>query len=388
MVALDYGVLPIFARNARESTPVRRELGRCFGWHCLTAAEKSGIILSIVVVSGVLLLAYMYYLGRATISRRERTSVRLPGGRRVEHGRGQPSNTAIAPLPVVQQWPGYPAQVFYQPAVFSVDEAHRARAQPCVGRYHRHTPPAIMYPLPPIQHYATPTTQHTPKVPIQQQYGGHREASLPRIARSESNMQTSQAAPSSPPASGGRPRQPTLLQRLGRALRLPVGRASTIASTSVPGTPRRTVSRESANRRWTTRRDEEMAATTDGDADNGERGRQRQPPRGRRGSVAAEEDETRSLQTNVATVHSDDFRIVNPPSLLLQQLEADGDNDANMAELCASHWIPSESSVQMEERPPGRRRQTVHYVARPELRNQEESRPSREALRLGGLEGR
>lgn len=298
--------------------PVRRGLGRCPGWHCLTAAEKSGIILSIVVVSGVLLLAYMYYLGRATISRRESTSVRLPGGRRVEPCRVQPPNTAIAPLPVVQQWPGYPAQVFYQPAVFSVDEAHRARAQPYIRPYHQYTPPAIIYPLPPIQRYPMPTTQHSPTAPIQRQCG-HREASLPGAARSESNMQASQASPSSPPGSLRRPRQPTLLQRLGRALRMPVGRASTIASTSVPGTPRRTVSRDSPSRRRTARRD---AATvgTDGEAGSGEEGRHRQTSRGRGGYVAAEEDETRSLQTNVATVHSDDFQIVNPPSPLLRQL--------------------------------------------------------------------
>ncbi|POR37924.1 Uncharacterized protein TPAR_01877 [Tolypocladium paradoxum] len=359
MGALDSCVLPGVTRNAWESTPILRELGRCLGWHCLTAAEKSGIILSIVVVSAVLLLAYMYYLGRATISRRGRTSVRLPGGRRVEHRRGQPPNTAIAPLPVVRQWPGYPAQVIYQPALFSVDEAHRARAQPYVGPgYHRHTLPAIMYPLPPIHRY--------PTMPIQQQCG-HQDASLRGTARSESNMQTPQASPSSPPASLRRPRQPTLLQRLGRALRMPVGRASTIASTSVPGTPRRTISGESANTRRAPRRDEETAAT-DGGAGNGEMGRQNQSPRGRGGSVAAEEDETRSLQTNAATVHSDDFQMVNSPSPLLRQPEADGENDVNMAELCASHWIPSESSVQMEEMPPGRRRETVHDAVGPECK--------------------
>ncbi|PNY24729.1 Uncharacterized protein TCAP_05316 [Tolypocladium capitatum] len=375
MVSLDYSALPGFTRDAWGPTPIRRELGRCLGWHCLTAAEKSGIVLSIVVVSGVLLLAYMYYLGRATISRRERASVRLPGGRRVEHRRGLPPNTAIAPLPIVQQWPGYPAQVFHQSAVFSVDEAHRARAQPLVGPCHRHTPPAIMYPLPPIQHHPTSTTQRSPRTPLQQR-DGHWEDSLPGTARPESNTQTLQASPSSPPGSFRRPRQPTLLQRLGQVLRLPVGRASTVASTSVPGTPRRTGSRESANRRRTARRDEDTAAadgeTCDGGTGDGETGRQRQSCPGRGGSVAAEEDETRSLQTNVATVHSDDFQAANPPSPLLRQPGADGENDVNMAGLCAGHWIPSESSVRMEK-PPGRRHETVHGVVR----------PSRAAQRLG-----
>ncbi|KAF4505380.1 hypothetical protein G6O67_007337 [Ophiocordyceps sinensis] len=81
-------------------TPVTHRFRRCIGWSCLSEAQKTGIIVSIAVVSIILFLLYMHCLGKAAISRRERASVRLPGGRQVPRPRDQPQGVVVAQLPV------------------------------------------------------------------------------------------------------------------------------------------------------------------------------------------------------------------------------------------------------------------------------------------------
>jgi hypothetical protein len=274
-----------------------RDLAHCAGWGCLTWAERFGIIFSIVVVSVVLLLAYMYYLGRATVAYRERTSRRRPGERRV--GREQP-------------WSGYPALGAYQPAAFSPLRAYGPGAHPHTTDlnsalwFYPQRPPAITYAVLPMQ---PPLHREEFRVPEPPAPAGF-------------NRQSRQPSPRAHSENSQQPRQPTWLQRLSRAIRLPVGTASTIASTTAPGTPRDT--------RLTVAEDESPVLPSDTldreeVAPNGEEreiegGRQPRPTSADVHGDAVGEDDAQSLQTNVATVHSDDFQIMDPPSPLVRHL--------------------------------------------------------------------
>ncbi|RCI08078.1 hypothetical protein L249_6213 [Ophiocordyceps polyrhachis-furcata BCC 54312] len=294
-----------------------RRLKRCIGWDCLSAAEKSGIIFSISFASVVFFLIYMHCLGKAAISRRERRSVRLPGGRRVSRRSFGPDGGVIAQLPVVWHWPGNQARVIYQPALFNVEGQNPPRAQPVAFAEHHSL--------------SSPGTRH------QQMPGGSMYAAT-------------QATLSPLPASPRPPEQPTWRQRLNRAMRLPVGRASTIASESVADVA-------------------EQAAHTD--PADGTESHNRDLPEGR-------DDDSCEMRSNAATVHSDDFRTAVPTPRLqrrddrddstevasvrdqttadeltnadvdqIERRDNEGKNGAD--ELHKGFWIPSVSSFQLYE---------------------------------------
>ncbi|RDA95824.1 hypothetical protein CP533_5065 [Ophiocordyceps camponoti-saundersi (nom. inval.)] len=300
-----------------------RRLNRCIGWDCLSAAQKSGIIFSISFVSVVFFLIYMHCLGKAAISRRERRSVRLPGGRRVPRRSFAPDSGVIAQLPVVWQWPGNQAQVIYQPALFNVEGQNPPRAQPVAFAAHHSL--------------SSPSTWH------QQMPGG-------------SMHPATQATLSSLPASPRPPEQPTWRQRLNRAMHLPVGRASTIASESVTG-PRDSV-------------DVVEQAVGTGSAN------ETQPHN--EDLAEGRDDDSCEMRSNAATVHSDDFHTAIP-TLQLQTRDdrEDSTEDASVRHQTAAHvpahidgdqtdtcddegkngadklpsgfWIPSASSLQLYE---------------------------------------
>ncbi|RDA83357.1 hypothetical protein CP532_3737 [Ophiocordyceps camponoti-leonardi (nom. inval.)] len=299
-----------------------RRSNRCTGWDCLSAAEKSGIIFSISFASVVFFLVYMHCLGKAAISRRERRSVRLPGGRRVPRRSFGPDGGVIAQLPVVWHWPGNQAQVIYQPALFNAEGQNPPRAQPVAFAEH--------YSL------SSPGTWH------QQMPGG-------------SMYPATQATPRPLAASPRPPEQPTWRQRLNRAMRLPVGRASTIASESV-AEPRDSI--DGAG----------QAAHTE--PADGTQPQDRDFPEGR-------DDDSGEMRSNAATVHSDDFRTAVPTPRLQRRDDRDDstevasirdqttadeltnsdagqierrDNEGNGADkLHEGFWIPSVSSFQLYE---------------------------------------
>lgn len=271
-----------------------RGLSRCLGWHCLTWSEQFGIIFTIVVVAIVLLVVYMYYLGLARLSYKERTTIRLPGGRRIKR---QPNpNTAIASLPVAHQWPpGYPAQVAYYPTVFGLGSPEGPRAQP-------YAPPWISTWTQPAIVYVTASAQPAPGTfNIQATEPIHAGGTEAR------GTQPQLRGPWPAPAAGsfGRPREPTWYQRLGRVFRMPVGTASTVASSTAPGTPRRMTVDEGEARAT------ECSPPQRADQHNA-------PTRSTAPAVdAAQDDDASSVQTNVATVHSDDFVMTDPaPSMM------------------------------------------------------------------------
>lgn len=287
--------------ETREPDLGRRRAPNCVGWHCLTTAEQFGIIFSIVVVSVVLIIAYMYLLGRMGMRQRDRKSVPLPGGRAGTRRSHLPPDIVMGNMPVVQQWPGYPPQVVYLPAVYQLAPGQVPRAQPCTGAGPLAPQPAA-FPCP---------------VPPYRPLLGYQASMFPQIVLETEGIPPPQDPPPPFPDHGRQSRETTWRQRLSQLFQMPpVGRASTVASSFRSTTPRTATPRsatpigdepgpqsapplesQSSQARHQSQRPreaEEISVPC----------RRRSPPASQ---VDAEFDETESLESNVATVHSDDF---------------------------------------------------------------------------------
>lgn len=286
----------------------KREEHRCIGWHCLTDAQKFGIIFSVVVVTIVLAIAWMCYLGKVVNKHRQRFTKPLPGGIRAVQRPELPSNTALGHMPVAQQWPGHPPQIYYQPVMYRLEPSQPPRAYPWTGTgwFQQqmpfpargiHRPNAIMAPQPPHQDSATRAA---------------------RVNRSRSRTPRRDESSGSSHRFGNAQAPISWRQRLNRLLHLPVGRASTIASSEH--------TRRSGSR--STRSSYEGSHSAGDRNDVSGRGEQLNsiaPHRQSSGSSARisesggqqslqghrrEEQqvgEAASIDTNVATVHSDDY---------------------------------------------------------------------------------
>ena len=270
-------------------------MGQCVGWHCLTTAQKFGIIFSAAVVAILLGIAWMYYLGRVASSRNNRKSITLPGGRRIRRNPRVPVAVALGELPIAQSWPGHPPHVRYQPVIYSFDSPGGVRAHPyfTTGPYEPVRPPPLVYI--PIRSQAAFSHEGKQRMPCREDCAAQMDPStqrnIPRPASPNNHYQ---------------PRQPTWTQRLNRVLRLPIGRASTIASS---------ISTERDNQTQTHSRESSQSAGIVSAAN-------RQPVSSKEvqhpGSLAAEhtrQGDTASVHTqssNAATVHSDDYDMVQP----------------------------------------------------------------------------
>ncbi|KAG5933047.1 hypothetical protein E4U53_001115 [Claviceps sorghi] len=137
---------------------------------------------------------------------------------------------------------------------------------------------------------------------------------------------------------------PRWRQILGRALRLPSGRARTIYSESSTSS--------SINTRFETGRHAEFAQEGDGEAretgEHEEHRLRRSPEDHRRADRGHFEAEADSITTNAATVHSDDFQMLSPPSTSDLQHAIEGDKTgAKGMHPDQSHYLPSTSSINM-----------------------------------------
>ncbi|UPK90220.1 hypothetical protein LCI18_001155 [Fusarium solani-melongenae] len=295
-------VSPLGPRNNNE----------CSGWKCLTEAEQCGIISSIVITSIVLILAYMYYLGRITSAHQEIVLARRR--RRRRRRRARLANISVSQLPAVPQYPSQSHQVVYQPVFYSLGSTpfSHPRAQVPPGPLPPQPVP-IIYPTSPIP--PRPTYVAIPHIRPGGPQGNPRSNPRGRPVQRHPPSESSYPSLSPSQSQGLPPRQPTWRQRLCRAFGLPVGRASTIAS-SAPGTPIRSRS-ASAGGRENTRR----SLSTSQRAEHSHVSRKSQESRRSRGRSDKarysndhdREDEPRpeSPDTNVATVHSDDYQL-NP----------------------------------------------------------------------------
>lgn len=301
---------------SQHVSPLGPRNNECSGWKCLTEAEQCGIIFSIVITSIVLILAYMYYLGRITSAHQEIVLAR----RRRRRRRARLANISVSQLPAVPQYPSQSQQVVYQPVFYSLGSTPfsppRAQVPPTP------LPPQpvpIFYPTPPIP--SRPTYVAIPHIQRGVPQGNLRSNPRGRPAQrhppSESSYLSPSPSPSPSQSQGLPPRQPTWRQRLCRAFGLPVGRASTIAS-STPGTPVRSRSASAGGRENTRRsvstsqRVEHSHVSRKSQESHRSRGRS---DKARHSIDHDQEDEPRpeSPATNVATVHSDDYELAPVP---------------------------------------------------------------------------
>ncbi|KAF5005849.1 hypothetical protein FDECE_7734 [Fusarium decemcellulare] len=284
--------------SAQQTSSLRPRNTDCSGWNCLTAAEQFGIIFSIVVTSIVLLLAYMYYLGRITSSHQEIVLARRR--RRRRRPSSLVTSVSMGQLPVIPHYPSQPQQVFYQPVLYSLSggQVLLPQSQGIPGQH----PVPMFYPAQPIQ-FSQPRPSFPPHFQGNQQgppAGRPASPSLRRVSR-----------------------QPTWRQRLCRAFGLPLGRASTVAS-SAPGTPVR--SRSQSLGAHESRRGS-LSGSRNADNNPSRRSSQVSVASRSRSNKARRSNENNqdnirrppSPGTDVATVHSDDYDLIPAPEPVARQ---------------------------------------------------------------------
>ncbi|KAG9254929.1 uncharacterized protein F5Z01DRAFT_653374 [Emericellopsis atlantica] len=304
-----------------------RRHDHCVGWHCLTDAQKFGIIFTCVVVTVGIIVLCLFYMGHAASSRKARNLIRLPGGRQARRRPGLPSDIALAPLPVAHYWPGYGHQVTYQSAIYQ-QGPHQLRAYPyTIGGPCRLPYPGVTMPWtarlvtddqhqaePPCVPYVQPPNSYQPYPMFEMPHHGppghpHASAHHSQNQTRDQHVRRSQSSQVRRPSNNDTNdyHHSSWRQRFLHLLRLPVGRASTIASST---TARRTTLRSSSS-----------SSENDGHQrrQNASWQRTSNPRRGSADRPAASahvtsggrgDPETDSADTGVATVHSDDY---DPP---------------------------------------------------------------------------
>ncbi|KAF5587425.1 aminoadipate-semialdehyde dehydrogenase large subunit [Fusarium subglutinans] len=270
---------------------------KCLGWDCMTTSEQAGIITSATVILIVLLFAYMYYLGRITTAHQEIVL------RRQRRRRRRPfalvPTVSLVQLPPVPRFPSQ--QVSYQPVLY-----HPPLAP--VALPHLQGPSAVIpqQQIPvflPVQ----PTTYVEPR-PVFQSRTRQNEPVRP--------IQRSGFCPASMSSSGLPPRHPSWRQRLRQVFGLPLGRASTVGSESVPGTPTMAQSRlegshRESNAYRSTDKQTEAHKVPRTSQDLGHDSGPSDHSRGSDRSGTAGSDRIRSPGSAAATVHSDDYDLIS-----------------------------------------------------------------------------
>ncbi|WKT42970.1 hypothetical protein QSH57_007806 [Fusarium oxysporum f. sp. vasinfectum] len=272
----------------------------CLGWDCLTPSEQAGIIISATVILIVLLFTYMYYLGRITTAHQEIVLRR--------QRRHRSRSFALAPTVSLVQLPPVPRfpsqQVSYQPVL-----------------YHPPLAPLVPVALPHLQGPSgvVPQQQIPVFLPIQPTtYVQPQPIFQPTTRQNEQfrPLQRSGSCPASMSSSGLPPRHPSWRQRLRRAFGLPLGKASTVGSESVPGTPAMPQPppegshRESNANRYADKQTEARDAPRNSQ-DLGRNSGPSDHSRGSDRSNTADSDRIRSPGSAAATVHSDDYDLIS-----------------------------------------------------------------------------
>ncbi|KAG6068116.1 hypothetical protein E4U32_001798 [Claviceps aff. humidiphila group G2b] len=265
-----------------------RRRGSCIGWQCLTSAEQFGVIFSSIIVFLILSLVYMYCLGKAITYRRSKESREPPrytdSGAIVRHAA---VNVPTAPSTVL-----YPTIALMTPAYYN---------QVAISFPQSHMAPIAFRGIP----VAAPTYRRDAgqSIPISQSPANISEPGCKQGGQHTNIVNPNMSAESQTATPGWR-------QLLRRALRLPLGQAHTIYSDSNPSSPR--------DSRSETAGSPGCAQQSDIQAGNVEERVERQPRVHSAEDSSAEdgcdEAETASIATDAATVHSDDFQMLSPPS--------------------------------------------------------------------------
>ncbi|KFA76706.1 hypothetical protein S40288_08109 [Stachybotrys chartarum IBT 40288] len=276
-----------------QSAAVHERRNSCSGWHCLTEAQKFGVIFSIVTTSIILTLAWTYYLGRVLAARRQSTLFQSPGGRRSGRRTHGSSNLVLGELPVAIHGPGYHPRVIYQPVIYNLIGPQVLHAQPCAIAEPRISQPVTV-----------------PWQPIYQQANYVSPVPGPAVGVHRGGDERSREQSRTPRGGGWRPRRPSLRQRLDQILRIPLGTASTIASSSASEAERRLSSqtmRNTISNQFEVLPKQLQASTTPAPSSNSDRESEDDGSVRTGETVEEAEDGVSSLHTNAATVHSDDF---------------------------------------------------------------------------------
>jgi len=262
---------------------------KCYSWDCLTPSEQAGIIVSVVAASAILLFAYMYYLGRLTDAHRQ---VMI---RRQRRNRAQRANfihfheVSLVQLPVVPQYPS--ENVLYAPFVY--------HPEPLVASYHPSTARVIIpsHPMPTVVPVQPTTYVH---VPVAGTSNDLVENSPQPFQRTPS---ISLSTPSDTDNTTSHERE--WWKRICRVLGLPVGRASTIASDSIPNSP--VILQHRAQQSTYSRSGPESVGHNPTSLEN----QGLQPNAGNPNLPVPGPMRGQSPASVAATVHSDDFDIVS-----------------------------------------------------------------------------
>lgn len=228
----------------------------CLGWHCLTAAEQFGVVFSSVIVFLVVSLVYMYCLGKAVAYRRSRESAEPS-----QHmNSGVINRHAAATVQLVPLTGQYPAGTLLGP------KSHNQIASPFAQPYM--TPPCYQG-IP----FAASTNRRDDGHPIpKSQQPERRRGTVDADVAGKSHL-----------------RSPRWRQLPHRIPQPPLGKACTVYSESNPPSPTSIVGRKES---------------------------QSGAPSTECHSTANRHDEAEadSVTTTAATVHSDDFQMLGPPS--------------------------------------------------------------------------
>ncbi|PTB56623.1 hypothetical protein M431DRAFT_80087 [Trichoderma harzianum CBS 226.95] len=191
----------------------RRRSDSCLGWHCLSSATHFGIIFSVVVVVIVLSIVWMYYMGRARIMGNQTKLHNVPRRQRNRqlhrspNGPTRPVSHLVQPAPVLQYGVAQQTPIYFfssRPQILTIQP-------PGVINPHLYLPAPIVRP---------------PEAP--------RPKPSDDVASSPPKAEETQQEKVQPSGNESPMRHPTWWQRLYRAFTLPVGVASTVASSPSP----------------------------------------------------------------------------------------------------------------------------------------------------------
>ncbi|KAG6004313.1 hypothetical protein E4U21_001172 [Claviceps maximensis] len=298
--------------------------GSCNGWQCLTAAEQFGVIFSSIVVFLVLSLVYMYCLGKAVTYRRSRESVEPPqhmtSGVVVRH--------AATYVPTPPTTGRYSAATSFLPVFYN---------QIPIPYAYSYATPVVLRGIPVATATSRPDAGHQ-SMPGRQPPVTSSEAGRQQEKRDSETVDPNMAAER-------QTMPPSWRQLVGRVLRLPSGKARTIYSVSNASSPIHTEDETGSGGHA------DFAQRVTGRAE-GAGEQEEQPIRIRSvedyhsADPECDETEADSTTTNAATVHSDDFQMLSPPSSIDLQHAVEGTKAVSEGmQLYKSHYIPSTSSI-------------------------------------------
>ncbi|KAL6910542.1 hypothetical protein GGI43DRAFT_390427 [Trichoderma evansii] len=280
--------------SAEKETHSLRRSNACLGWHCLTSTIRFGIIFSIVVSFIILSIVWMYCMGRARILRVKTKTKNASGKQRERRYHRTPKSTARpGPYSVPQNFVfgnGVPQNL----PVYFLPGPQVLSTQP-FGGINAHTAHI---------HTLAPTN-----LPQGTQYPRYSDVTAPELPRTKDSREEPTRAPGECSSS-----HPTWWQRFYRALNLPAGAASTIASSPSPSPEPEQGAIIRIDHSATTRRFENTPSQFYNQIDKGALEltvKEQDDASSMLCNLNASHDSRESIRSDAATVHSDDFEM-NP----------------------------------------------------------------------------